>query len=125
MRDEKTLLYTAQHEWAACNEDKTQVTVGISQHAQESLGDVIFVSLPRLGQTVKQNEAVASVESVKATSDVYAPVSGKVIAVNETLNQTPEALNHQPYQSWIFTLAISQPDELESLLSFETYQTLI
>ncbi len=120
-----TLKYTATHEWIKLEQDGS-VTVGITEHAQELLGDLVFVQLPEVGDEVKIRGDVAVVESVKAASDVYAPVSGKVIAINENLNQTPELINQDPYAAgWIFKLAPSNQQELTELLDAAAYQKQI
>ncbi|WP_122412904.1 glycine cleavage system protein GcvH [Pseudomonas viridiflava] len=97
------LRFAESHEWARLEADGT-VTVGISDHAQEALGDVVFVELPEIGKTFSAGDAAGVVESVKAASDIYSPVAGEVIAVNDDLQGTPEGLNNDPYASWIFKL---------------------
>jgi glycine cleavage system H protein len=115
------LKYAASHEWARLLEDGI-VEVGISDYAQEALGDVVFVELPEVGQSIDAGEECCAVESVKAASDIYAPVSGEVVAVNEELDGEPELLNEQPYvRGWMFRVKASDIDELESLLSSESY----
>ena len=115
------LKYAASHEWARLL-DGDIVEVGISDYAQESLGDVVFVELPELGLAVDAGEECCAVESVKAASDIYAPVSGEVIAVNEELDGEPELLNEQPYvRGWIFRIKASDVSELEDLLSADSY----
>lgn len=119
------LLYTSEHEWLRREEDGS-VTVGITDHAQEALGDLVYVELPEVDQEVDSGGDMAVVESVKAASDVYAPISGVVMAVNEMLNDDPERINADPYgDGWIVRL---QPDdELDEseLLSPDDYQTLL
>jgi glycine cleavage system H protein len=115
------LKYAASHEWARLLEDGI-VEVGISDYAQEALGDVVFVELPDVGQAIDAGEECCAVESVKAASDIYAPVSGEVVAVNEELDGEPELLNEQPYvRGWMFRVKARDVDELESLLSSESY----
>lgn len=115
------LKYAASHEWARLLDDDI-VEVGISDYAQESLGDVVFVDLPEIGQAVDAGEECCAVESVKAASDIYAPVSGDVVAVNEELDGEPELLNEEPYvRGWMFRIKASDVTELESLLSAEAY----
>ncbi|WP_372863557.1 glycine cleavage system protein GcvH [Spongiibacter sp.] len=115
------LKYASSHEWARLEEDGT-VTVGITHHAQDSLGDVVFVELPEVGAEYAAGEEAAVVESVKAASDIYAPVSGEVIAVNEALDESPETVNEYPYSDgWFFRLQPSDVSELENLLSAEDY----
>lgn len=99
------LRFAESHEWARLEADGT-VTVGISDHAQEALGDVVFVELAEVGKVFAAKDAAGVVESVKAASDIYAPVSGEVIAVNEDLSDSPESLNNDPYASWIFKPAV-------------------
>ncbi|QFU77498.1 glycine cleavage system protein GcvH [Halioglobus maricola] len=116
------LKYAASHEWARLEEDGT-VTVGVSAHAQEALGDVVFVELPDPGATLAAGDEAGVVESVKAASDIYAPVAGEVIAVNEQLEDEPETVNADPYNDgWFFKLQPSDTSELEALLSAEDYQ---
>lgn len=115
------LKYASSHEWARLEEDGT-VTVGITDHAQNSLGDVVFVELPEVGAEYGAGEEAAVVESVKAASDIYAPISGEVIAVNDALEESPETVNEYPYSDgWFFRLQPSDVSELEKLLSAEDY----
>ena len=117
------LKYAATHEWARVNDDGT-VTVGITDHAQGQLGDLVFVETPPLGRRVAAAEACAVVESVKAASDIYSPVAGEVVEVNETLADTPELINRDPYgEGWIFRLRPSQ--SLDELLDADAYSTLV
>ncbi|KPA89573.1 MULTISPECIES: glycine cleavage system protein GcvH [Pseudomonas] len=118
------LRYAQSHEWARLEADGT-VTVGISDHAQEALGDVVFVELTEVGKTFAAGDAAGVVESVKAASDIYAPVSGEVIAVNEELADSPELLNEEPYESWIFKLKPSDKSELDKLLDAAGYKASI
>lgn len=115
------LKYTATHEWVRVEEDGT-ITMGISDHAQELLGDIVFVELPEEGNTVSAKEELSVVESVKAASDIFAPVSGEVIAVNEDLGDAPEAINSSPYEDgWICRILPSDDSELSELLDAQTY----
>ena len=115
------LKFLKSHEWARI-EDSGQVTVGISDHAQGLLGDLVYVELPNVGDTVTAGAAVAVVESVKAASDVYAPVSGKVVAVNAALADKPETINEDAYgEGWIFVVAPSDTKELDELMSPDDY----
>ncbi|MFT6406879.1 MAG: glycine cleavage system H protein [Arenicella sp.] len=115
------LKYAASHEWARLLEDDI-IEVGISDHAQESLGDVVYVELPEVGQAVDAGEECCAVESVKAASDIYAPISGEVVAVNPELDGEPELLNEQPYgRGWMFRIKASDVAELDDLLSSEAY----
>lgn len=115
------LRYASTHEWARLEDDGT-VTVGITDHAQEALGDVVFVERPEVGVQLAAGDEAGVVESVKAASDIYAPVSGEVIAVNEVLEDDPEKVNEYPYEDgWFFKLKPSDTAELEDLLSAEDY----
>lgn len=115
------LKYASSHEWVRVDEDGT-ATVGISDHAQDALGDIVFVDLPELGITVHAKNEVAVVESVKAASDIYSPVSGEVTAVNEALMDAPETVNSVPYDGgWFFKLKMSDEAELDELMDAEAY----
>lgn len=115
------LRYASSHEWVRLEDDGT-VTVGISDHAQEALGDVVFVELPEIGNTYSAGEEIGVVESVKAASDIYAPIAGEVIAVNEALADSPEIINESPYDDgWFFKLQPSEVGELENLMDAEAY----
>jgi glycine cleavage system H protein len=118
------LRFAETHEWARLEADGT-VTVGISDHAQEALGDVVFVELAEVGATFDAEGQAGVVESVKAASDIYAPVAGEVIAVNEELSASPELLNSDPYGAWIFKLKPSNPADLEKLLDAAGYKAAI
>jgi len=120
------LKFLKSHEWARV-EDKGTVTVGISDHAQGLLGDLVYVELPSVGDTVKAGNAVAVVESVKAASDVYAPVSGEIVAVNEALPDKPETINEDAYgEGWIFVVKPTNlAEEQEELLDPDAYSELI
>ena len=118
------LYYTSSHEWVRL-EDDGSVTVGISDYAQDALGDVVFVELPELGVHLASGDEAATVESVKAASDILAPLSGEVVAVNEALEDTPEAVNAEPYEDgWFFRLAPQDFNELDQLLSARDYDAL-
>ncbi|MGQ0587599.1 MAG: glycine cleavage system protein GcvH [Gammaproteobacteria bacterium] len=118
----KDLKYAKSHEWAKKQADGT-VLVGISDHAQSALGDLVFVEVPKAGRTVKAGEACAVVESVKAASDVYAPISGEVIEGNPALAGAPETLNQDPYgKGWMFKLKPSNAAELDKLLDAAGYE---
>ncbi len=118
------LRFAESHEWARLEADGT-VTVGISDHAQEALGDVVFVELAEVGAQFGATDQAGVVESVKAASDIYAPVAGEVIAVNEELSGSPELLNSNPYGAWIFKLKPSNPADLEKLLDAAGYKAAI
>ncbi|MFO7705743.1 MAG: glycine cleavage system protein GcvH [Halopseudomonas sp.] len=115
------LRYAASHEWTREEADGT-VTIGITDHAQDLLGDVVFVELPEVGRTVSAGEECAVVESVKAASDIYAPVSGEVIAVNEALADGPELVNSEPYEgAWFFKIKPTDSSELDKLMDADAY----
>ncbi|GAB3335838.1 glycine cleavage system protein GcvH [Chromohalobacter beijerinckii] len=119
------LRYTDSHEWVLDNSDGT-VTIGITDHAQESLGDVVFVELPDTGRQLDAGEEFGVIESVKAASDLYLPLSGEVVAVNESLEDSPEAVNEHPYEDgWIIKLKLAEPDALEALLDATAYDALV
>jgi len=115
------LKYTASHEWVRKETDGT-LTIGITDFAQEALGDVVFVELPEVGRKVAAEEACAVVESVKAASDIYAPLAGVVTATNETLKDSPEAINADAYAAWMFRIKPDDPSALSSLLTPEAYK---
>ena len=118
-------LYSKDHEWIKNNGDGTAM-IGITDYAQEMLTDIVFVELPPIGKKVAQGEPVAVVESVKSVSDVYAPVSGEVIAVNQALEETPELINRDAFgEGWIAKLKLENPNEMTSLLSAADYDRLI
>ncbi len=118
------LKYTKSHEWIRV-EDDGSVTVGISDHAQALLGDMVFVELPEVGAALDAGEECAVVESVKAASDVYAPVTGEVLAVNELLEDAPETVNSDPYNDgWLFRIKLDDEAELKELLDADAYAAL-
>lgn len=118
------LRFAESHEWARLEADGT-VTVGISDHAQEALGDVVFVELTEVGNKFAAEDQAGVVESVKAASDIYSPISGEVIAVNEELSGSPELLNSDPYGAWIFKIKPSDKAELDKLLDAAAYKAAI
>ncbi|HNH50975.1 MAG TPA: glycine cleavage system protein GcvH [Nitrosomonas sp.] len=115
------LKYTTSHEWVKSESDGT-VTVGITQHAQELLGDMVFVELPKVGRKLNQKEECAVVESVKAAADVYSPLAGEVVAANSELESAPEKINQDPYTAWLFKLKLNNTADLEKLLDAKGYQ---
>jgi glycine cleavage system H protein len=118
------LKFLSSHEWARIESDGT-VTIGISDHAQDLLGDVVFVELPEVGQTLDAESDAAIVESVKAASDVYSPISGEVQEVNSLLEDQPEIINSSPYEDgWFYKISPSNLDELDNLLSPEDYSAV-
>lgn len=119
------LHYTEAHEWVS-TEDDGSARIGISDHAQQELGDLVYVELPAVGDELGQGDPCAVVESVKAASDIYAPVSGKVIAVNEELDADPAVINTEPYEGgWLFQLELSDREELDGLKSAEDYAAFL
>jgi glycine cleavage system H protein len=119
------LKYTPSHEWLRDNGDGT-VTMGITDHAQELLGDIVFVELPSVGETITAGEACAVVESVKAASDIYAPVSGEVAAVNEALADGPEMVNEDAYgEGWLYSITLDESTQTSELLSDDDYAKLL
>ncbi len=116
--------YTKEHEWVKVEGDTG--VVGITDHAQEQLGDIVYVDLPKPGTRVEQGKTLGSVESVKAVSDIYAPVSGEVVAVNDTLATSPEKLNADPHgEAWLVKIKLSAPNEIQQLLSAGDYQNYV
>ena len=118
------LKYTDSHEWARLNADGT-VSVGITHHAQDRLGDLVYVENPEVGKRFQKGQECGVVESVKAASDIYAPISGEVVAINEELSATPERINQDAYAAWMFKLKPSDTSELGTLLDAAGYQSLI
>ena len=118
------LKYATSHEWCLANEDGTY-SVGITHHAQDALGDIVFIELPKLGQKVIAKANCAVVESVKAASDIYAPINGEIIEINEELAKSPELINSSPYESWFFKIKASNPSDLNDLLDDAAYSSSI
>ncbi|MGE7603242.1 glycine cleavage system protein GcvH [Peribacillus sp. NPDC097675] len=124
MTTPKELRYTKEHEWVKTEDGK--VRIGITAFAQSELGDIVFVELPEIGSELKANEPFGSVESVKTVSELYAPISGKVIEVNEELNDNPEFVNESPFEkAWMIVLEPSDTNEVEQLMSADEYESLI
>jgi glycine cleavage system H protein len=117
----KELRYTESHEWARKEPDGT-VSIGITDHAQEQLGDIVFVEAPQAGRRVAKGESVGVVESVKAASDIYAPIAGEVVAVNTDLSSAPESVNEDAYAAWMYRIKPSNPADLEQLLDAAAYE---
>jgi glycine cleavage system H protein len=115
--------YTKEHEWVQVSGNSA--TVGITDHAQQALGDIVFVELPKVGTVLQAGKSFGTVESVKAVSDLYAPASGKVIAVNDVLNQSPENINKDAHAAWMIKLELSNPGETNSLLSAHDYEKYV
>ncbi|MGE0557638.1 MAG: glycine cleavage system protein GcvH [Burkholderiales bacterium] len=117
------LKYTASHEWVRRESDGT-VTIGITDHAQEMLGDVVFVDNPAPGRKLRQGEECGVIESVKAAADIYAPVSGEIVAANAELGDAPEKVNQDPYSAWMFRMKPGDPAEIDALLDAAAYQKI-
>ena len=116
--------YTKEHEWVSL--DGTTATVGITFHAQEELGDIVYVDLPKVGAAFETGKSFGSVESVKAVSDIYAPISGEVVEINELLSGAPEKLNEDPHgAAWLIRLKVESADEFNNLLSAADYQSYV
>jgi len=119
------LKYSKEHEWLRTEEDGT-VTIGITDHAQELLGDMVFIELPELEDTVSVGDETGVVESVKAASDVYAPISGEIVAINEDLEDSPENVNNEPYESgWLYRMTVATDADFDDLLTSDEYAELI
>jgi glycine cleavage system H protein len=122
--DLKDLKFTKEHEWV--KEEGDIAVVGITDYAQKELGDVVYVELPEVGNTYEKDEACSNIESVKAVSDIYAPVSGEITEVNEALEDKPEIVNQDPYgEGWLFKLKMENPDELEELMDTDAYDEYV
>lgn len=120
----KDLKYTKDHEWVRLEGGRART--GITEHAQRSLGDIVYVELPPLGKTLRRGERAATVESVKAVGEVFAPLSGKVVEVNQAVVTSPDLINKDPYgQGWLFVLELSDSQEVGLLLSAEAYEELL
>jgi glycine cleavage system H protein len=124
MKIPENLKYTDTHQWVRVDQDGTTV-VGITDYAQEQLGDVVFVQLPETGRKVKRGETCSVVESVKAASDIPAPISGEVVTVNTALADAPEKLNQEPYVAWLFRIRPAEPTEMDLLLDAATYRNSV
>ncbi len=117
------LKYTRSHEWIRTESDGS-ITVGITDHAQALLGDLVFIELPEVGKILEAEQEAAVVESVKAASDVYAPVAGSITAVNTAVVSAPESVNHDAYAAWLFRMKPAKPAELDTLLDAVTYTSV-
>lgn len=120
MKAPETLKYTATHEWVKTEADGT-VTVGITDHAQEALGDIVFLELPKVGAQGAAGEQIAVIESVKAASDIYFPVAGEVVAINEALTATPEQVNADAFAAWMFKIKPANAGDVDKLMSAADY----
>ena len=121
MKVPKELRYTESHEWVRRESDGT-VSVGITDHAQEQLGDIVFVEAPQAGRKVAKGESVGVVESVKAASDIYAPVAGEVVAANAELSSAPESVNADAYAAWMYRIKPSNPADIDQMLDAAAYE---
>ena len=122
----KELQYTREHEWARVDKKAMTVTIGITDFAQDQLGDVVFVELPENGDEIQKEEPFGSVESVKAVSDLFAPVSGTVVEVNDSLVDSPEVVNEDPYgEAWMIRVKISDVGDLENLMDAKAYEEFL
>ena len=125
MAKDDEILYTKSHEWIEENIDNT-VTVGISDHAQELLGDMVFLELPEIGTKIEKGDEIAVAESVKAASEIYAPVSGEIIDINKQLEENPNLVNTDPYaEGWLFKIKLDEPLETDEFLDKDTYITTL
>ena len=121
-----SLRYSRDHEWIATTEDDAVVRVGITDFAQEQLGDVVYVDLPAVGDSITSGESCGEVESTKSVSDLIAPVSGTITEVNDSLDDSPETVNSSPFEDgWMYLVELSEPDQVESLMDSEQYVELI
>ncbi len=120
------LLYHAEHDWARIEDDGAAATLGITWYAQDSLGEVVFFDLPSVGTQIKQDEAYAEVESVKAVSDVIAPLSGEILEVNQALSDSPQAINEDPYGAgWLVKVRLADPGERDALMDASAYSATL
>jgi glycine cleavage system H protein len=120
----KELKYSEEHEWVKV--EGNQVRIGITDFAQSELGDIVFVELPEVGDEIEADQPFGSVESVKTVSELYAPLSGKVVAINENLDDSPELVNESPYEkAWMITIELSDESELDKLMTAEQYEAMI
>jgi len=118
------LKYSKEHEWVAAEE--TVATIGITDHAQEQLGEIVYIELPSIGEKVSKDDPFGVVESVKAVSDIYAPVSGTILDVNDDLAESPEAVNEDPYgDGWLIKVRVSDPADLDDLMDNDEYEQMI
>lgn len=119
------LKYAETHEWVRVEDDGT-VVVGITDHAQDALGDIVYIELPEVGSSADTGAEVAVVESVKAASDIYSPISGEIVEINSSLDDQPETVNHSPYgDGWLFRIQVSDPDDLQDLMDADGYQSMV
>lgn len=119
------LYYTEEHEWVEFNKERTVAKVGITDFAQEQLGDVVYVGLPEVDDEFTKGESIAEVESVKSVSDIYTPLAGKIIKINQELEEQPELLNNQPFETWLVEMELEEGLDVSQLLTAEAYQALV
>ncbi len=119
----ENLKYAKTHEWARVEDNI--VRVGITDFAQSELGDLVYIELPEIGRQLQQAEQCAVVESVKTASDLYSPVAGEVVAINESLEDEPELVNEQAFDTWLFAIKTDQPEQLDELMNYQQYQQMI
>ncbi len=119
----ETVRYTEDHEWAAVDGDT--VRIGVSDYAQDQLGDIVYVEMPEIGDMFEKGDEFGTLESVKAVSELYLPIGGEVVAVNEALLETPELINQEPYGSWIIEIRPSDPAEYDELMNAEDYVDML
>ncbi|GAA1451790.1 glycine cleavage system protein GcvH [Nesterenkonia lacusekhoensis] len=120
------LKYSAEHEWVATTDTDGVVRIGITDFAQDALGDVVYVEHPEIGSSASAGDVIGEVESTKSVSDIYAPVSGEIVAVNESLDENPGAINTDPYGAgWLFDVRLSDASELDSLLTADDYENQV
>lgn len=119
----KELYYTREHEWARV--EGNIATVGITDHAQNLLGDIVFLEISEIGVEVKKGERIGTIESVKAASDIFSPLSGKIVEVNTEITSTPDQINKDPYAAWMAKIEMSNPTEVNDLLNAEAYTRLV
>ena len=120
------LKYSAEHEWVATTDTEAVVRIGITDFAQDALGDVVYVEHPEIGSSASAGDVIGEVESTKSVSDIYAPVSGEIVAVNESLDENPGAINSDPYGAgWLFDVKLSDASELDSLLTADDYENQV
>ncbi|WEG72679.1 glycine cleavage system protein GcvH [Vagococcus intermedius] len=119
------LYYTEEHEWIALNEDQTIAKIGITDFAQEQLGDVVYIGLPEVDDKFSKGESIAEVESVKSVSDIFSPLPGKIMKVNDVLEEQPELLNNAPFETWLVEVELEDGADVSHLLTADAYQTLV
>ncbi len=120
----ETIRYTEDHEWAAVDDD-TVVRIGVSDYAQDQLGDIVYVEMPEIGDMFEKGDEFGTLESVKAVSELYLPMGGEIVAVNELLLETPELINQEPYSSWIVEIRPTDPAEYDELMNAEDYLDML